>query len=37
MYEFLPPGGDMHDPNAYLNSIADEMPLTQLAGAPAPT
>ncbi|HEY8106537.1 MAG TPA: hypothetical protein VIE46_10535 [Gemmatimonadales bacterium] len=37
MYEFLPPGGDMHDPNAYLHSIADEMPLTQLAGAPAPT
>jgi hypothetical protein len=38
MYEFLPPGGDMHDPNAYLNSVADEMPLTQLGvGAPAPT
>jgi hypothetical protein len=36
MYEFLPPGGDMHDPVAYLRSVEEEMPLTQLSvGAPA--
>jgi hypothetical protein len=38
MYDFLPPGGDRHDPMAYLRSVEDELPLTQIgAGAPAPT
>ena len=38
MYQFLPPGGDRHDPVAYLRSVEEEMPLTQLSvGAPAPT
>ena len=37
MYEFLPPGGDMHDPVAYLRSHEAETPLAQLSlGAPAP-
>ncbi|HTC23034.1 MAG TPA: hypothetical protein VK688_01650 [Gemmatimonadales bacterium] len=38
MYQFLPPGGDRHDPVAYLRSAEEEAPLTQLSvGAPAPT
>ena len=38
MYQFLPPGGDAHAPLAYLRTVEEEMPLTQLSvGAAAAT
>jgi hypothetical protein len=32
LFNYLPPGGMMHDPNAYLKTSGDGVPVTQLKG-----